>query len=79
MGKPASVSSNPPPSAADVGTAEAAEALGIAPGTLTRWVRQGVVRPDARTLGGRARFTKRTVAAIARRMRESVGSDPAPA
>ena len=39
-----------------VTTGQAAQELGIAPSTLTRWVERGLVAPDLTTAGGHYRW-----------------------
>lgn len=45
-------------------TRELAKALGVDQSTVRVWLRVGLIRADARTLGGHARFLPETVAAL---------------
>ncbi len=49
---------------------EVATTLGVAPKTVTRWARMGLI-PCVVTLGGHRRFRREDVEAVARRMQES--------
>jgi excisionase family DNA binding protein len=45
---------------------DVARMLDVSPETLRHWIRQGRVRPDARTLGGHARFSRESAEKLAR-------------
>lgn len=51
---------------ATVTTSELAEKLGVDERTIRRWISDGRVVPDARTLGGHARFAPSSVEKLRR-------------
>lgn len=59
---------------ASLTTTQLAEQLGVAPSTVRVWIWRGVMRPDARTPGGHARFRPSTVDKIRRRMRAAAAA-----
>jgi len=53
-------------------TAEAARALSVDPSTLSRWARQGLVKPTLKTAGGQARWNLDDLREQVRRITDGV-------